>query len=143
MASASAAGHENFTSRPTAAAGWEIGLLAVQGTYFLITGIWPLVHLPSFEAVTGPKTDDWLVMTVAVLIVAVAITLLTAAWRRRCPAEVAVLAVASAVGLTAIDVVYVSRRVIAPIYLLDAAAEVVLVAGWVTAVALGRLPQRG
>jgi hypothetical protein len=31
----------------------------VQGVYFLLTGVWPIVHLPSFLAVTGPKTDLW------------------------------------------------------------------------------------
>lgn len=30
---------------------------AVQGTFYLATGIWPLVHIESFVAVTGPKTD--------------------------------------------------------------------------------------
>jgi hypothetical protein len=43
---------------------------------------------------------------------------------------VVLLAVGSALGLTAIDVVYVARDVIPPIYLADAAVEVVLVAGW-------------
>jgi hypothetical protein len=33
---------------------WLAGL---QGAYFLVTGVWPLVHMPSFLAVTGPKTD--------------------------------------------------------------------------------------
>ncbi|MDB5296907.1 MAG: hypothetical protein JWO31_2890 [Phycisphaerales bacterium] len=36
----------------------------------------------------------------------------------------------SAAGLAAVDVVYVVRRVIRPVYLLDAAAELVLMAGW-------------
>jgi hypothetical protein len=40
---------------------WRRRILALQALYYLATGLWPLVHLPSFEAVTGPKTDDWLV----------------------------------------------------------------------------------
>src|SRR5438067_11801258 len=39
-----------------------------QGAYFVATGIWPLLHMPSFEAVTGPKVDKWLVRTVGVLV---------------------------------------------------------------------------
>jgi hypothetical protein len=70
-------------------------------------------------------------MTVGVLITATGVALLAAAWRRRNPPEVAVLAVASAVGLVGIDVIYVARQVIAPIYLADAAAEAVLIAAWV------------
>jgi len=65
-------------------------LLWIQGLYYLVTGVLPLVSIETFQMVTGRKTDHlvtgresdhWLVMTVAVLIVAVAITLLVAAWR--------------------------------------------------------------
>jgi hypothetical protein len=38
--------------------------------------------------VTGRESDHWLVMTVGVLITAVAVTLLVAAWRRHVPLEV-------------------------------------------------------
>jgi hypothetical protein len=113
----------------------------MQGLYYFLTGLWPLVNMQTFERVTGPKTDHWLVNTVAVLILAVAVTLITAAWRRRCPAEVALLAVASAAGLAAIDVIYVSRQVIAPVYLLDAVAEVVLIGSWMVAAVYSRLPK--
>src|SRR5437588_8245419 len=89
-------------------------LCVVQGLYYLGTGIWPLVSIDTFQMVTGRKTDHlvtgreadhWLVMAVGVLVTAVALTLLVAAWRRRTSAEVAVLALASAAGLTAIDVI--------------------------------------
>lgn len=121
-------------------------LLWVQGLYFLLTGVWPLVSIESFQWVTGPKTDHlhtgreadhWLVMTVGVLVTAIAITLLTAAIRRRLPAEVIVLTIGASLALTGIDVVYVSRGVIAPIYLVDAAIEVVLIIGWLTVIAAG------
>jgi hypothetical protein len=46
---------------------WRRRLIAFQAAYYLATGLWPLVHLPSFEAVTGPKTDDWLVHMVGLL----------------------------------------------------------------------------
>ena len=36
-------------------------MLAAQGALYVVTGVWPLLHMASFEAVTGPKTDDWLV----------------------------------------------------------------------------------
>jgi hypothetical protein len=119
-------------------------LLWVQGTYFLVTGVWPLVSIESFQWVTGPKTDHlhtgreadhWLVMTVGVLVTAIAVTLLTAAIRRQLPVEVIVLAIGASMALTGIDVVYVSRGVIAPIYLLDAAIEGVLIAGWAALIA--------
>ena len=96
----------------------------------------------SFEAVTGPKTDHlptgneadhWLVMTAGALITAIGLSLLVAAWRGRGSAEIIVLAILSAIGLTAIDCIYTARGVIEPIYLLDAAAEVVLLLGWAVA----------
>jgi hypothetical protein len=49
--------------------------------------------------------------------------------------------VASALGLTAIDVIYVIRGVIPPIYLADAAAESILIAFWVTALKRGSRPE--
>jgi hypothetical protein len=109
---------------------WFALLLLGQGVYYLVTGVWPLLSIATFQMVTGDKTDLWLVKTVAVLIVVVAVTLLFAAWRGRKPPEAAVLAVGSALGLTAIDVIYVARGVIDPIYLADAAAEIVLIAAW-------------
>jgi hypothetical protein len=113
---------------PTAAQLFHL-MCWVQGGYYLATGLWPLFNIESFQAVTGPKTDLWLVRTVGVLVAAVALALLVAAWRPPSP-EAAVLAAAAALGLTAIDVVYVFHRVIGPIYLLDAAAEIALVVGW-------------
>ena len=38
---------------------WRWRLLAFQSAYYGLTGTWPILHLASFEAVTGPKTDDW------------------------------------------------------------------------------------
>ena len=114
-------------------------LCAVQGVYYLVTGVWPLVSIDTFQMVTGPKTDHlvtgresdhWLVNTVAVLVTSNALVLLLAAWRNRPSPEVVLLAVGSALGLTAIDVVYVARDVIRPIYLADAALEIVFVVAW-------------
>jgi hypothetical protein len=111
-------------------------LAAVQGLYYVATGAWPFIHLGSFLAVTGPKTDIWLVYTVSVLILAIGMVCLAAAWANRVSADVIVLAVAIAVGLTGIDVVYVLRDVIDEVYLLDAALEILLIALWGAAVYL-------
>lgn len=105
-------------------------LSLIQGIYFVATGVWPLVSLRTFMMVTGPKVDFWLVKTVGVLVGVIGGVLLVACARNRPVPEVALLAVGSSAGLTAIDVWYVARRVIAPIYLMDAAAEVVLIAAW-------------
>jgi hypothetical protein len=101
-----------------------------QGAYFAATGVWSLVHMPSFEAVTGPKTDKWLVRTVGVLVTVIGGVLMAAAARRRITAETAALAIGSAVGLGAIDVVYGGTGRISRIYLADAAVEAAVVTAW-------------
>ena len=98
-----------------------------QGAYYLATGLWPLVSMRSFERVTGPKTDKWLVKTVGVLVAAIGSALLVAAKRNNQPsAEARLLAASSAAGLALIDIVYVTKRRIAPVYLLDALSEFAL-----------------
>ncbi len=105
----------------------------VQGLYFALTGIWPLVDMKSFMAVTGFKVDQWLVKTVGVLIGVVGLVLLSAARARRISPEILGLAVGCALGLTAIDVYYVLIDRIRDVYLLDALAEVALVVAWIVA----------
>ena len=61
--------------------------------------MWAIVHRRSFESVTGRKTDYWLV-----------------------------LAGGSAASFALVDVVYVWRRRISPIYLADAALHALLAA---------------
>jgi hypothetical protein len=102
-----------------------------QGAFYLATGIWPLLHLRSFEAVTGPKLEGWLVKTAGTLITAIGYTLLRAGLRGRVDSSLRDLAVGSAAGLAAIDVWYAgARRRISPIYLADAAVEACLIGAW-------------
>jgi hypothetical protein len=104
---------------------WRRRLLGFQSAYYLLTGLWPLVHLPSFEAVTGPKTDDWLVRTVGLLAVAIGASLGVAAARGSTrSAEVVVLAAGAALAFAGIDLWYGLTGRILPIYLADAAVEV-------------------
>ena len=111
----------------------------VQGGYFLLTGIWPIISVDSFQAVTGSKTDLWLVYTVGAMVAVIGGTLLLAASNRRVTSEIACLAIGSALALTAIDVVFVFRGVISGVYLVDAAVEVGLIAWWATI--LSRTPR--
>jgi hypothetical protein len=104
----------------------------IQGLYFLVTGLWPIIHIESFLIVTGPKVDLWLVKTVGVLVTVIGLVLLSAFRRRRITDEIILLAAASALGLAIIDVVYARR--ISSVYLADAAGELCLVALW----AIGR-----
>lgn len=99
--------------------------------------MWPLVSPGTFQAVTGPKRDLWLVNTAGVLVTAIGGVLAVSGARRAVSPETAALAVSSAAGLAAIDITYVSKRRISPVYLLDAAAELAAVYLWARAVAAG------
>jgi hypothetical protein len=101
--------------------------IIVQGVYYLVTGLWPLFHISSFEAVTGPKTDDWLVQTVGVLAAVIGAALIIGC-RRRPGVDVVVLAVLAAIGFAAVDVVFVFRGVISRIYLVDAVVQALFLA---------------
>jgi hypothetical protein len=100
-----------------------------QGAYYVASGIWPLLSMRTFEAVTGPKRDDWLVRTVGVLAAVIGAVLL-AADRDDPPREVRLLGAASAAAFAAVDVVGVASRTISPIYLGDAALETGFLLGW-------------
>ncbi|MCZ7572128.1 MAG: hypothetical protein M5U01_26555 [Ardenticatenaceae bacterium] len=90
-----------------------------QGIFYLITGLWPLVNIRTFQMVTGAKTDLWLVRTVGVLITVIGAVLTVAGLRRNITPASLLLAAGSAAGLTGIDIVYVARGRIARVYLLE------------------------
>jgi uncharacterized membrane protein SirB2 len=110
-------------------------VLTVQAVYYLITGIWPILHMASFEAVSGPKTDDWLVRMVALLVVVIGATLWVAVRRRTWSREIRVLAIGSALAFAAIDIRYALGGRISPIYLADAGVELAIVALLLTYIA--------
>ncbi len=109
-------------------------LLIAQGGFYVVTGVWPLVHMPSFVLVTGPKRDLWLVRMVGCLAVAIGPALLVAL-RSPLHEPTLVLGAASALAFLAVDLVYVLKKTIGPVYLVDAAAEFLLLIGWLAVAA--------
>ena len=99
---------------------------------YLITGLWPLVSINSFQKITGPKVDLWLVKTVGILTAVIGFTVGAAGIKReKGSPELRMVAAGGAAGLAGIDLIYVMRKRISPVYLLDALAEAGLIAGWV------------
>jgi hypothetical protein len=107
-----------------------VRLARLQAIFYIVTGVWPFVSMRSFEAVTGPKVDRWLVKTVGALVAVIGCALALASRRRQLAPELALVAAGSAAALATIDTVYVAKRRISPVYLLDAVAEIALLAGW-------------
>src|SRR4051812_2565295 len=95
----------------------------VQGSFYVISGLWPIAHLRSFEAVTGKKKEPRLVQTTGALIAAIGAALLVGAGARRRERSAKALGIASALVLGGADMLFVARRQIPRIYLGDAVAE--------------------
>jgi len=96
-----------------------------QGAYFVITGVWPVVNMPSFISATGPKQDTWLVEMVGLLAISIGLSFLVASLRKQ-PLPI-VLAYASALSFLLMDLIYVIGKVIPGIYLIDAAVQFVFI----------------
>jgi hypothetical protein len=111
---------------------------AIQGFYYVATGLWPLVSLDTFVAVTGPKTDFWLVRTVSLLVICIGAALLLSAKMNRVTAPIVILAISAAACLGWVDANYSLRGIIWPVYMMDAFAEALLIVGWSTAYLLSR-----
>jgi hypothetical protein len=101
--------------------------LVCQGLYYCVTGIWPLISLETFEHVTGPKTDDWLVQTVGVLAAAIGIVLLAGTIRQAPTRETVILALCGALAFGGVDVKFVMDGTISLIYLADAVIQLAFV----------------
>lgn len=89
-----------------------------------------MVHIDSFQKVTGRKTDLWLVKTVGLLLGAIGAGLIIAASSRQFAPGIVFIAMASAAALLCIELVYVIKRVIWPIYLADALVELGFLIWW-------------
>ena len=98
--------------------------LQAQGAYYVLTGVWPLLSRRSFEAITGPKADWWLVQTVGLLAASAGIALLAGSRCERPSGATRTLGALTALSFASIDTLHSLRGRISKIYLADAAVEV-------------------
>ena len=105
-------------------------LATAHAAFFAVAGAWPIVSIRTFEAVTGPKADKWLVKTVGTLITVAGVIGLDAARRDRVRGET----IASLTGISAalgyISFHYARTGRISPVYYLDAATEAAILTAW-------------
>ncbi len=102
----------------------------IQGLYFMLGGLWAVAGKRSFEVVTGPKVDYWLVRTVGGLLSVIGLVIASASIRHRITTEIRWLGFGTSSVLAAITVVYTAKGRIRPIYLLDAGVNLVFMARW-------------
>jgi len=102
-----------------------------HGAFWVASGLWPIVHLPSFERVTGPKVDGWLVKTMGGMIAAVGATLIGSSFGKASRTE-QILGAASAGVLAASSLWYGGRGRISRVYLVDAAVEGAIAGTWLS-----------
>jgi hypothetical protein len=106
------------------------GLAAVQGLYYVATGVAPFISRRMFEAITGRKSDWWLVQTVGLLVTVLGAGLIQSAGERNVTPKEQSIAMAAAAGLGVLETGYALRRRISHVYLLDAALQAGFIGGW-------------
>jgi hypothetical protein len=99
----------------------------IQGTYYLITGLWPLINIQSFLAVTGCKTDLWLVKTFGITLACIGATILMSGREKAVNFPILFLSLATAASLTCSDFYYSLKEIISWVYLIDGSVEILLV----------------
>ena len=104
-------------------------LAAAHAAYYVATGAWSVVGRRSFERVTGPKRDYWLVRLVGALAVATGASLGCAVVTNRRRPEVVALALGAGAAFVAADA-YAARSV-SKTYLGDAALHALFLPAWV------------
>lgn len=101
-----------------------------QSVYTLLTALWPIVDIESFMWVSGYKVDVWLVKTVSILLLAVAVCLLLAIFSKGDHFPVYMLALLAAAGLAYVDFYYALGGRISKIYMADGVIEALFVLAW-------------
>lgn len=97
--------------------------------YLLFGGGWPLLHLKSFEAVTGPKHDEFLVRTVALLLILVGSILLG---QRKAVVESSAvqLAMGTSFILGTVAIVSAAGGWVWKVYFIDGTIHLLFVLAW-------------
>lgn len=106
------------------------GFLKLILVYQLATSCWALLDLDSFMAVTGYKTDQWLVKTVALLLLCLNAPVFYCLLKNNLPRILEGQQISMSTALIAVDVYYSLTGVISKIYLLDAHVQFVAILLW-------------
>lgn len=102
-----------------------------HGGYLLAMGLWPLLHLRSFEKATGPKLEGWLTKGMGAMMANIGGALLYASKRREVQPAVRLLGASTALTFAAMDFYYAGpRRRVSPVYLVNGLIQLGFAATW-------------
>lgn len=112
-----------------------------HGAYYLFAGAWPLVHMDSFEAVTGPKPDEFLVRTVGLILLMTGTILLS---QRRAPWERSAVfaAMGTALILGCVAVVSASGGWVWKVFFAEGAMHLLFATAWIVQLTRDQVPFR-
>ncbi|WP_336514176.1 hypothetical protein [Pollutibacter soli] len=100
-------------------------MILLQSIYTLVASLRAIADIKSLMVISGCKTDFWLVKTVAALVIAISICLISGLFFRGNPLPILILSLTSAIALSTIDLYYLTNNTIGSVYLLDAVAHLI------------------
>jgi hypothetical protein len=106
----------------------------IQGGYYLLGGLWRLLHARSFEHVAGPKPDQFQTDVTAALFSAVGTDLIAGTLKRAPHGPIRVLSISAPIAVAIID--FRHRHQIRHLFRLEAALEIAFAAA-------AAIPSRG
>jgi hypothetical protein len=98
----------------------------IQGGYYLLGGLWRLLHARSFERVAGPKPDQFQTDVTAALFTAAGAALIAGTVKSAPQGPARVLAISAPIAVAIVDLRY--RHQIRRLFRLEAALEVAFAA---------------
>jgi len=102
-----------------------------HGAYLITLGLMPIVAMPTFKKITGPKPEGWLAKGVGACLANIGFALACAGARGKVSRELRILGAGTALSFAAMDTWYGGiRRRISPVYLLNAGAQLAFALGW-------------
>ena len=93
-------------------------LLIVQGIYYLLTGLWPLLRLNSLP-LTGSASPNWLPQPVHLLVLCTGVVLLKGSRDQNIKQGVKVLSIAAALALLLIDLYFPFSGTVSKLFIID------------------------
>lgn len=114
------------TSSAEARDRWRRRVLAGQGVYYILTGLWPLIHFSSFASAVAMQLNPFQVHAFAAVIVVVGGSLLEAARREPPGPFPTLLGAAIAAALSIVSLWWLPRLGEASVLWIDLVLEVAL-----------------